>query len=105
MKWTARAACSTALLLVGLLAPAVATPQADSAEVLLQAALHKQLVEGNLEEAITLYRKVLAVPNGNRAVAARALLEALWPAAGSGTSSSSTTAPLASGRCASMRKP
>ena len=46
----------------------------DQAEVLLQAARHKELVAGELEEAIDIYKKVLAAHAGNRPVAARALV-------------------------------
>jgi hypothetical protein len=44
------------------------------AETLLQAARHKELVAGELEEAIGIYKKVLAEYAGNRPVAARALV-------------------------------
>jgi Tol biopolymer transport system component len=44
-------------------------------EVLLQEAVHKQVVEGNLEEAIALCRKILANGSADRAVVARALLQ------------------------------
>jgi Tol biopolymer transport system component len=46
----------------------------DEAEVLLQAARHKELVAGELEGAIGIYKKVLADHAGNRPVAARALV-------------------------------
>ena len=45
---------------------------AQSPEALLGAALHQEEVEGNLEAAIATYKKVLAQPAGNRALAARA---------------------------------
>ena len=45
---------------------------AQSSEALLGAALHQEEVEGNLEAAIATYKKVLAQPAGNRALAARA---------------------------------
>jgi Tol biopolymer transport system component len=46
----------------------------DEAETLLQAARHKELVAGELEEAIGIYKKVLVDHAGNRPVAARALV-------------------------------
>ncbi len=55
-------------------APPSAQRAAD-AEVTLQAAAHAELVEGDLEKAIRLYRDVLARFPGERAVAARALLK------------------------------
>jgi Tol biopolymer transport system component len=68
-------------LAVALL-PALAVPtglaggqKADEAEVLLQAARHKELVAGEVESAIGIYRKILADHAGNRPVAARALVE------------------------------
>jgi len=66
----------TVAVLAGLLSASLAIGQRnDQAEVLLQAANHKQLVEGQLEEAIQLYKSILANYSGNRAVAAKALLE------------------------------
>ena len=60
----------------GLLAAPFAIAQKDEqAEVLMQAAHHKQLVEGQLEEAIQLYRRIVQEHAGSRAVAAKALLE------------------------------
>ena len=47
----------------------------DQAEVLMQAAQQKQLVEGRLDEAIQLYKRVLQEHSGNRPAAAQALLE------------------------------
>jgi len=46
----------------------------DEAETLLQAARHKELVAGELEEAIGIYKKILADHAGHRPVAARALV-------------------------------
>jgi Tol biopolymer transport system component len=67
-------------LAVALL-PALAVPAGlassqkdDQAETLLQAARHKELVAGELEEAIGIYKKILADHAGNRPVAARALV-------------------------------
>jgi Tol biopolymer transport system component len=63
-------------ILAGLLAVFSATAQKDDQpEVLLQAAHQKQLVEGQLEEAIQLYKRIVQEHAGNRAVAAKALLE------------------------------
>ncbi|MEN8259068.1 MAG: hypothetical protein ABFS02_00520 [Pseudomonadota bacterium] len=65
-----------ALLFAGLVAASVATAQKnDQAEVLLQAAFHKQLVDGELEEAIQLYKSIIANHASNRAVAAKALVQ------------------------------
>ena len=47
--------------------------QADQAELMMQAARTKQVVEGKLDEAIAIYRDVLAKHQQNRPVAARAL--------------------------------
>ncbi len=63
-------------ILAGLLTASFALAQKDDqAEVLLQAAHQKQLVEGQLEEAIQLYKRIVQEHSGNRAVAAKALLE------------------------------
>src|SRR5712691_10063914 len=63
-------------ILAGLLTASFAIPQKDDqAEVLMQAAHQKQLVEGQLEEAIQLYRRIVQEHAGSRAVAAKALLE------------------------------
>ncbi len=63
-------------ILAGLLTASVAIAQKDDqAEVMLQAANQKQLVDGDLEAAIQLYKNILANYSGNRAVAAKALLE------------------------------
>src|SRR5215475_4489233 len=60
----------------GLLASSLAIAQKDDqAEVLMQAAHQKQLVEGHLEEAIQLYKRIVQEHAGNHAVAAQALLE------------------------------
>src|SRR5713226_6464693 len=74
---TTRAGWFLALMvLAGLLAAPLAIAQKDDqAEVLMQAAHQKQLVEGQLEEAIQLYKRILQEHAGNRAVAAKALLE------------------------------
>src|SRR5713226_9744000 len=74
---TTRAGWFLALMvLAGLLAAPLAIAQKDDqAEVLMQAAHQKQLVEGQLEEAIQLYNSILAKYSGNRAVAAKALVQ------------------------------
>jgi len=65
-----------AALLAGLLMASFAIAQKDDqAEVLMQAAHQKQLVEGHLEEAIQLYKRIVQEHSGNHAVAAQALLE------------------------------
>lgn len=64
------------LLVALLLVFSVAAGQEDeSAEVQLRAALHKELVEGDLSGAIELYQKVVSNPNAGRATIARALLQ------------------------------
>ena len=40
----------------------------------LQAAIHREMVDGDLKAAIEMYRKIVARPGGNRAAAATALL-------------------------------
>jgi len=65
-----------ALAVVALVAAsaAMSAQKADQPEMLLQAARAKQVVEGKLEEAIKIYRDVLAKYGTNRPVAARALV-------------------------------
>ena len=64
------------VVLAGLLTASMGTAQkADQAELLLQAASHKQLVEGRLEEAIQLYKNILTRYAGNRPVAAKVLVQ------------------------------
>ena len=63
-------------MLAGLLATSLAIAQKDEqGEVMLQAAKQKQLVDGDLETAIQLYKNIVANYGGNRALAAKALLE------------------------------
>ena len=66
----------SAVAVVVLVAGAAAMPagQADQAEILMQAARHKQVVEGKLDEAIRIYQDVLSKHGQNRPVAARALV-------------------------------
>jgi Tol biopolymer transport system component len=52
------------------------TPQkSDQGEVLLQKAIHKETVEGKLEEAIQIYKEVYTTSKNNRGLAARALVQ------------------------------
>ena len=63
--------CLMTLLMAGVLMAQMATAQRnDKAEVLLQAAQHKQLVEGDLKGAIRIYNQIVATHSNNRAVAA-----------------------------------
>lgn len=65
-----------ALLVLGLLTGQLAMPQNnDQAEVLFQSAMNKELVSGELEQAIDLYKKIVATYSSNRPVAAKALLQ------------------------------
>ena len=76
MKTTRAGRLLALTILAGLLAAPLAIAQKDDqAEVLMQAAHQKQLVEGQLEEAIQLYKRIVQEHSGNRAVAAKALLE------------------------------
>lgn len=64
------------MILAGLLtAPHAFAQKDDQAEMLIQAARQKQLVEGQLEQAIQLYKRIVQEHAGNRTVAAKALLE------------------------------
>src|SRR5713226_6419825 len=76
MKTTRAGRLLALTILAGLLAVPLAIAQKDDqAEVLMQAAHQKQLVEGQLEEAIQLYKRIVQEHAGNRALAAKALLE------------------------------
>jgi Tol biopolymer transport system component len=76
MKTTSAGWFLALMLLAGLLAAPLAIAQKDDqAEVLMQAAHQKQLVEGQLEEAIQLYKRVVQEHAGNRALAAKAWVE------------------------------
>ena len=61
-----------AALLLALLA---AGQKNDQAEVQLKAAMHKELVDGDLKGAIEQYQKILASFGSNRAVGAKALVQ------------------------------
>jgi Tol biopolymer transport system component len=70
------AACVTALVLVGLAGAVQAQVENNrQAEMLLQEAHHRALVDGDLEQAIELCKKILTEHSGNRAVAAKALVQ------------------------------
>jgi hypothetical protein len=76
MKITRAGGLLGVTILGGVLMASLATAQkGDQAEVLMQAAQQKQLVEGQLDEAIQLYKRIVQEHAGNRALAARALLE------------------------------
>jgi len=69
----------TALMVLALataLAASFALAQkSDQAEVLLKAAANKELVDGDLNAAIELYKKVVAQPGASRAAVAKALVQ------------------------------
>ena len=63
------------LLLAGLCSAALAGAQkSDDPDVLLQAAIHKETIEGDLEQAIRMYQDIVSKHSSVRAVAASALL-------------------------------
>jgi Tol biopolymer transport system component len=65
----------TATILMAVLVLAAAPMQKqDRAEVALRAAMDKETVDGDLKAAIEMYKRIVANPAGNRAVAAKALL-------------------------------
>ena len=63
----------TMSLLIGVAVQPGAAQERTDPEVLLQAAVHQELVDGDLERAIELYQDILARHADNRALAARAL--------------------------------
>lgn len=68
--------CFAILLLAALATLSAVTAQKnDKAETLLQAAQHKQLVEGDLKGAIQLYQQIIAQHGNNRAAVAKALVQ------------------------------
>lgn len=74
MHW--KVFCFAILLLAALATLSAVTAQKnDKAETLLQAAQHKQLVEGDLKGAIQLYQQIIAQHGNNRAAAAKALVQ------------------------------
>jgi len=70
-RFTAMALTAMAMAVVSI---AISAQKADPSELLMQAARNKQVVEGKLGEAITIYRDVLAKYGTNRPIAARALV-------------------------------
>lgn len=68
-----------AIALVGVTAAPLASQRAaithEDADVMLQAAMHKEQVEGRLPEAIEAYKAVVTKAGSNKGVAARALLQ------------------------------
>ena len=76
-SWMWRGLAMSVMAVVVLVAgsTAIRARQADQAELLMQAARNKQVVEGKLDEAIKIYQDVLAKYEQNRPVAARALAE------------------------------
>ena len=60
--------------IVCVLLSAASGQENDGAEVLLQRAVHQELVDGDLEDAIELYQKTIDDHNGHRPLAAKALV-------------------------------
>jgi Tol biopolymer transport system component len=58
-----------------LLASPLTGQTSDSAEVQLKAAMHLELVDGDLKAAIEQYQKIITNAGGNRSTAAKALLQ------------------------------
>jgi Tol biopolymer transport system component len=75
MKTTWQTALMVVAVVCGLLAVRPAARQGDRADVMLQAAMTRQLVNGKLDEAIALYKQVVASPGVSHATAAKALLQ------------------------------
>jgi Tol biopolymer transport system component len=76
MKTTGAIRLLAVTILAALLtASSVIAQKDDQADVLMQAAHQKQLVEGQLEEAIQLYKRIVQEHSGNHTLAAQALLE------------------------------
>ncbi len=63
------------LLAVPALPTSATSQQTKTAEVLLQEAVHKEIVDGELEAAIKLYRVILDRPASNRSLKAKALFQ------------------------------
>src|SRR4051794_29950093 len=57
-----------------LMAVPLAAQKPEAAETLLQTAIKKEVVDGNLTGAIEGYKKALAAAKGNRSVAAKAMV-------------------------------
>jgi len=66
---------SWCLVLVAALGAAPPPQKDDQSEKHLQAALHKEMVDGDLKSAIELYKNIVARYGDNRAVVAKALLQ------------------------------
>lgn len=64
-----------ALALSIWIGPLAAGQKIDDPEIRLQAAMHKEQIEGELEQAIELYKSVLTNAGSNHSVAAKALLQ------------------------------
>ncbi len=60
---------------IALLIPLAAGRQDRQQEILLQKAIQKEIVDGELNAAIEMYRQILANPGQNRTFAAKALLQ------------------------------
>ncbi|MFC1765092.1 hypothetical protein ACFL6U_23850 [Planctomycetota bacterium] len=76
MNRLTKAACVVVLALLGLATPVPAQVENNhQAEILLEEAQHRALVDGDLERAIKLCQQIIAEHNSNRAVAAKALLQ------------------------------
>ena len=73
LRWPGMVASALAAVALVVGSAALTARQADQAELLMQAARNRQVVEGKLDEAITIYQDVLAKYAQNRPVAARAL--------------------------------
>jgi Tol biopolymer transport system component len=70
------ATCVAALALGGLAMAAQTQVQKNhQAEMLLQEAKHRALVDGDLKRAIEICQRIVAEPNGNRAAVAKALVQ------------------------------
>lgn len=63
------------LVLAAVLIVHAGAQSSDRAELLFQAATQKELVEGDLQQAITMYRSVVASAGANRRLAATALVQ------------------------------
>ncbi len=72
--WWGMASAGLAIAVLVAGSTRMSARQADQAELLMQAARNKQVVEGKLDEAIKIYSDVLAKHANNRPVAARALV-------------------------------
>ena len=69
-----RALLGRILLLALWSSPAIPAQEREDLEVLYQRAVHQEVVEGDLEQALELYRQVTVLTGVSRSTAARALL-------------------------------